>query len=370
MRGTVALLWLMLASAAAAQPVGSDLHASPAWMKTDRAGHPAGDANAPVDGFTPSDLRDAYKIATDGSSDTVIAVIQPFGYRKAEADLGVYRATFGLPECTTANGCFKTFNQHGRQQDYRKQDVSWGIVSALMLDMASAMCPNCRLWLVEARDNYANHLARAVDTAAALGAHVIAIDYVGVANEQSYALDRHYTHSGVAVVAPLVDNINGTLPYPAASPHVTAVGGTFLTRDGSARGWSETGGMNTGGCTDFEKPEWQTDSGCAKRTIGDVAAMATPGAAIYAPRNKRRSRWYVYGGTAASAGIIAGIYGANGGTVTYGKTIYDHPEALFDVTSGIDVHCNPVSYLCQSGPGYDGPTGLGTPNGIAAFGDP
>jgi hypothetical protein len=45
---------------------------------------------------------------------------------------------------------------------------------------------------------------------------------------------------------------------------------------------------------------------------------------------------------------------------------YAHRGALFDVRSGSNGSCA-GSYLCTAKIGYDGPTGLGTPNGLGAF---
>ena len=78
--------------------------------------------------------------------------------------------------------------------------------------------------------------------------------------------------------------------------------------------------------------------------------------------------WGVVGGTSASSPIVAGIYGlaGNGGVRELRLVPYSHITSLFDVTSGNNGSCSPA-YLCTSGAGYDGPTGLGTPNGTAAF---
>jgi hypothetical protein len=74
----------------------------------------------------------------------------------------------------------------------------------------------------------------------------------------------------------------------------------------------------------------------------------------------------VFGGTSVAAPLIAGIYGANGGNATYGSDPYGHATALFDVTTGSNGSCG-GTYLCSGAAGYDGPTGLGTPNGSSAF---
>jgi subtilase family serine protease len=338
-----------------------------ALVVTDRLGKAIGHDGESIAGYTPSDLRDAYKITADGISSTIVATVDAFGYDNAESDLAVYRAQFGLPPCTTANGCFRKFNQKGRQKKYPPQNIGWAEQSALDLDMASAMCPNCQIWLVESNTNSLKSLASAVDTAARLGAHVIANSYGADSNVPRH-IQLSYRHPGIAITASSSESGRGS-QFPASSPYVTAVGGTHLVRDNSARGWSETS-FGYGSCTIDRKPKWQTDTGCAKRTIADVAAVADPatGVAVYGPNGSGVSTWLEFGGTSVAAPIIGGVYGANGGTVKYGSDPYAHTDALFDIVSGPGGDCDP-EYLCNAGPGYDGPTGLGTPNGTAAFGE-
>jgi len=146
-----------------------------------------------------------------------------------------------------------------------------------------------------------------------------------------------------------------------------------LTRAaGTTRGFTETAWVDAGsGCsTVYAKPTWQKDTGCAKRTVADVSAVADPntGVAVFGPSgNGNRSAWLVFGGTSVSAPLVAGLYGVNDTAVNYGSDPYRHTANLHDVTSGSNGKCT-VAYLCTAVSGYDGPTGLGTPNGIAAFG--
>jgi subtilase family serine protease len=151
---------------------------------------------------------------------------------------------------------------------------------------------------------------------------------------------------------------------------VIAVGGTSLKRSTSARGWSEAAwnGAGSGCSTLYAKPGWQVDSGCARRTVADVSAVADPntGVAVYGPTSSTQSAWLVFGGTSVAAPLIGGIYGVNGGSVNYGGDPYSHVSALFDVISGSNGSCG-GSYLCTAKTGYDGPTGLGTPNGAGGF---
>jgi hypothetical protein len=142
-------------------------------------------------GYTPANLRSAYKVAGTGSSSTLVAIVDAFGYPNAERDLAVYRSQFGLPACTTANGCFKKVNQNGVQGSYPPANKGWSQESALDLDMVSAMCPNCSIILVEANTNGFLDLALSVNTAAAMGAHVISNSYGG-GESGSSTYERYY----------------------------------------------------------------------------------------------------------------------------------------------------------------------------------
>jgi subtilase family serine protease len=320
-------------------------------------------------GYTPSDLRSAYNVTGTGTSSTLIAIVDAYGYPNAESDLAVYRSKFGLPPCTTANGCFKKVNQSGVQGNYPRTNTGWSQETALDLDMASAMCPSCSLLLVEANSSSFLNLGLAVNTAASMGAHVISNSYGG-GESGSSTYEPYYSYAGVAVTASSGDSGYG-VEFPASSPHVTAVGGTSLLPSGNSRGWSETAwsGAGSGCSTVYTKPSWQTDTGCSKRTVSDVSAVADPntGVAVYGPYKSTRSAWLVFGGTSVAAPLIAGVYGVNGTAVNYGSDPYRHTSALYDVTSGSNGNCG-GSYLCTAVPGYDGPTGLGTPNGVTAFG--
>jgi subtilase family serine protease len=323
--------------------------------------------NATPAGLGPAQLRDAYKITSNGSSSVTIAIVDAFGYPNAETDLATYRSTFGLPPCTTANGCFRKVDQRGGTS-FPRLDVGWAQETALDLDMASAICPACKILLVEGDTNSFANLAAAVNTAAGLGAHVISNSYGG-GEAGSAGSEAAYNHAGVAVTASSGDSGFG-VEFPASSNHVVAVGGTSLRTAANARGWTETAwsGAGSGCSTVYPKPSWQTDTGCAQRTIADVSAVADPntGVAVFAPTSRNRSAFLVFGGTSVAAPLIGAVYANNGGAVNFGADPYAHTSALFDVVGGSNGTCSP-SYLCTAVAGYDGPTGLGTPNGTSAF---
>jgi len=335
---------------------------------------------APAGGYGPADLQSAYALpsGTAGAGQTV-AIVDAFDDPKAESDLATYRSTYSLPACTTANGCFKKVNQSGTQGSYPSGDQGWAVEISLDLDMVSAACPQCHILLVEASSNANANLYAAVDTAARLGATEISNSYGGSESSSDPSTNVHYNHPGIPITVSSGDSGYG-VEYPAASPYVTAVGGTTLKKATNARGWSESAWSGAGsGCSAYEaKQSWQTDGGCAKRTVADVSAVADPnsGVNVYDSDCSGLNRllgncfsgWGVVGGTSASAPIIASVYAlaGNGASVTYGSFPYSHATALNDVTSGSNGSCS-GSYLCTSVAGFDGPTGLGTPNGTGAF---
>jgi subtilase family serine protease len=323
-------------------------------------------------GLGPADLQAAYALpsATAGAGQ-VFGIVDAFDDPNAESDLATYRGQFGLPPCTTANGCFRKVNQSGVQGNYPRTNQGWALEISLDLAMASAVCPNCRILLVEAKTNSFANLGAAVNTAVRLGATVVSNSYGG-AEFASEATDTFFNHPGVAVTASSGDSGFG-VEYPAASGFVTAVGGTSLRRAANARGWTETAWSGAGsGCSAFiAKPAWQADAGCAMRSVADVSAVADPntGVSVFDSFGLQGQKgWFVVGGTSASAPLVAGVYAlaGNAALVDYGSFPYAHAASLFDVTSGSNGACSPA-YLCTAGAGYDGPTGLGTPDATGAF---
>ena len=334
--------------------------------------------NVDTVGYAPADLASAYRLPSVGGDGITVAIVDAYDDPAAESDLAVYRSQWGLAPCTTANGCFRKVSQRGNS-DYPAPDEGWAGEISLDLDAVSAVCPNCHLLLVEADDNSADNLGVAVDQAVASGATVVSNSYGGPESAQMIAdVEHHYQHPGVAIVASSGDDGYGA-SYPASSPYVTSVGGTSLTRDATtARGWSETvwnnyAGAPGSGCSALEnKPFFQSDTGCANRTVADVSALADPitGLAVY--QSYGGFGWAEYGGTSLASPIIAGVY-ALAGVAAAGDTPNWYPYAattgLNDITSGTNGTCDPA-YLCTAGPGYDGPTGLGTPDGVSAFAPP
>ena len=136
-----------------------------------------------------------------GTAGQTVALIENGDDPNAEADLGVYRAQYGLTPCTTANGCFRKVSQSGGTS-YPPPDPSWAKETSLDLDMVSAACPACRILLVEAASNSVADLGAAVNEAVTLGARFVSNSYGGPeAPGEGQAYNTYYNHPGVAVTA-------------------------------------------------------------------------------------------------------------------------------------------------------------------------
>jgi subtilase family serine protease len=376
-----ALLTLGLPAIAGAAPDTTMHAACPATVSTTptmhcfalyRTGHSFG-VNATPDGYGPADLRDAYKLPQTGGAGQTIAIVDAFDNPNAEADLATYRQQFGLPACTTANGCFKKVNQRGAATPLPEGNPNWGVEISLDLDMVSAACPDCHILLVEADTPSSANLGAAEDTAAASGASAISNSY---GSDEYNGMDvdaKHFQHAGVAILASSGDFGFQPASFPASLANVIAVGGTTLTKADNSRGWTETAWSRAGsGCSAWiPKPAWQHDANCGMRTVADISAVADsdPGLAVYDTYGLGSSAgWITVGGTSASSPFIAGVIGlaGNGSQLTDASSLYAHADKLFDVVGGENGWCG-GDYLCTGQQGYDAPTGVGSPNGFGAF---
>ena len=317
----------------------------------------------------PADLQAAYGLtaaAASSGAGATVAVVDAYDDPTAEADLAVYRSSLGLPACTSASGCFTKVNQSGGTS-FPPFDGGWASEIAMDLEMVSAICPNCSILLVEANSEKLSDLGTGVNRAVAMGAKYVSNSYGVFESPSETSWDAAwFTHPGVVITASSGDFGYG-VQFPAASPHVVAVGGTSLIR-GAGGTWSQAAWPQAGsGCSAYEpKPSWQSDPGCAKRTVVDVAAVADPstGVAVY-----YSGGWYLMGGTSAAAPIVAATYALAGPTpVNMNPASFPYLRGgLTDVVGGSNGTCGAQPYLCQAVTGYDGPTGLGAPAGTMPF---
>jgi subtilase family serine protease len=338
-------------------------------VTTDRNGNPRA-AGAPS-GYGPGQFRTAYNLPASASKVQTIGIVDAFDDPNIESDLDVYSTQYGLPACTTGNGCFRKVDQMGGT-NYPRKDAGWALEISLDVEIAHALCPNCKILLVEAKTNSFANLITAEDYAKT-HADIVSNSWGGseFSSETTSAYDGHFNSPGQPITFSSGDSGYG-VEYPAASQYVTAVGGTTLTLNANNTRKSETVWSGAGsGCSAYEpKPSWQKDTGCIRRTVTDVSADADPntGAAVYdSVRYQGFSGWFQVGGTSLSSPIIAAVYAlaGNAASTIDASYPYSHLSGLFDVTSGKNGNCG--SYLCTGVSGYDGPTGNGTPNGTSAF---
>lgn len=348
---------------------------------TDSQGSPA--AQTTPSGLGPTEFHNAYSAVVVAPTSQVIAIVDAYDHPNILNDLNVYSTTFNIPTLPACVGavassavpCFKKVNQSGATSPLPQVNAGWALEIALDVEAAHAMCQNCSILLVEADSNsYANLLA-AVDRAALLGANVISNSYGSAEFSGESAYDSHFNRTGVAITVSAGDSGYGA-EYPAASRFVTSVGGTSLYFSNTGAYQSESVWSGTGsGCSAYEgKPAWQFDTLCTNRTLNDVALVADPstGAAVYdSVRYQGKRGWFKVGGTSLSAPLAAGMYALAGGVPAgvYGNSLpysLGSVSNLRDITSGSNGSCG-GTYFCTAVLGYDGPTGLGTPNGLGAF---
>jgi hypothetical protein len=321
---------------------------------------------AAVGGYIPADLQSAYGMSSSsGGRGQTIAVVDVADDPNAEADLATYRNNFGMPACTTGNGCFTKVNMGGGATP----DAGWATEISLDLDMVSASCPNCSILLIEVPQDSSGSasvqtIMQGVTLAVQMGAKQVSLS-LGAGEFSTESLsDAQLNRAGVVITVASGDSGYGT-SYPATSPYVVAVGGTTLRRAATPRGWNETVWSGSGsGCSSYEtKPSWQHDSGCAHRTDNDVAVVGDPQSGVAVYDSYPTGGWTVVGGTSVGAPLVAGIAALGGGLGGSGaQSFYGAPSN--DVVVGSNGVCAPL-YLCTATTGYDGPTGVGTPTGAS-----
>jgi subtilase family serine protease len=337
----------------------------------------------------------------------IVAIVDAYNDPTLAKDLATYSTYFGIPQCpqgslSDSTKCLTVVNQKG-SSNLPSTNAQWSEEISLDVETVHQLCQTCKILLVETSSDSVSNLASGAITAANMGAKEISNSYGGPEFSGETFFDYSYNHPGVAVVASAGDNGFAT-QYPASSPDVISVGGTLLQVSGSGSGpytwngetvWgrfshtSPTTWEGTGsGCSQYEPANtWQTvtanwpNTGCGNgRAVADVAADADPdsGAAIYASTNTTGTAGWIHaGGTSLAAPIIASVFALAGGVnpnIQAQQIPYEEfsNQNSHDVTTGSNVNpnlgtCPAGDVICQAAPGYDGPTGLGTPNGVSGF---
>lgn len=339
------------------QPAGVDRRACDAIVQGTSANRNGGNCNRSVP-YCASDLQAAYGItapARNAGKGMLVGIVDAYGYPSAASDLAVYRKAMGLPECVRS--CLRIVNQRGRATPLPKAGDAgrdgWRAEEALDLDMVSAICPNCKLVLVQANSEKSSDLAAAVGSAAGLGAVAILNAYGG--GEES-ALDGLYRRAGRAVIASAGSGAGG-VRTPCAYAAVVCVGGTSLSVSSSPRGWSERPWSNaaTGCSAVVGKPAWQRASRCKTRAIPDLGAVADPatGVAVY----QSPAGWQQMGGTSVGAAVVAALFALGPATARANA-----PQWIWRHGASGTYH-----RLDGAKSGYGGAAGWGTPNGSGGF---
>jgi subtilase family serine protease len=370
---------------------------------------------APLSAFTPfgfgaKDLESAYGVTGTAGKAATIAIVDAGAYPTIESDLGVYRRQYGLPACVKSTGCLTVRSYTGGPERKpatgafkREVEEEVGVETALDMDMASAACPKCKLLLLQIptldavapsiKDEHAaeDHFATAVKTAKSLGASAVSISY-GY-DTDAYAASgspaKTMNLTGTLVSASTGDSgYNGLFPpWPQVLPSVVAVGGTELSQ--SANGawneatWDEGGSGCSAGLTSpaYGQPTSISNLCNGSRASADISAVADPqtGVAVYdtyVPSSNEPYEWIVVGGTSASSPLVAGIYARAGvpATIHGPNRIYAKGASAFrGVVAGGNApkgYCSSDGVserICAAGTGWDGPTGRGTPKGLATF---
>jgi subtilase family serine protease len=331
-------------------------------------------------GWGAKNIESAYRLPVSKNPHQTVAVVDAYDTPNLESYLNTYRKEYGLPPCTTANGCFRQVNQNGKTFPLAPNGTlsGWDLETTLDTDMVSAACPRCRILVVEANSRSFADLAAAENTAAKLRAVAISNSYGARENGFAQAYAGAYNHPGHTIVVSSGDLGYTAASFPANLATVTAAGGTQLSRAPNGRGYTEqvwnTSGAGAGssGCSAYvSKPSWQHDPNCPGRTVADVSALAWD-IAIY---NKDYGGWIAAGGTSASAPLIAGVFGLAGNAAKARPgDVYAHQRSFFDITAGNNDWLSAEGgaacghdYLCVAKNGYDAPAGLGSPDGTGAF---
>jgi subtilase family serine protease len=396
----------------------------------------------PAGGLTPGDLATAYGLTTTGGSGQTLAIVDAYNDPNLNADLQTFDTEYGLATCSTSNGCLDIVNESGASSPLAPNDTTgWSVETSLDVETAHSICQGCKILLVEANTNKNTDLGTAVNTAVTLGATEVSNSYGGLESGSTTAIQADYNHPDVVITASAgddgyysfddlaADNLPNT---PAAYPSVVAVGGTslYLAQNGTRQSetvWNDNGpqdyyeqltleslGATGGGCsTKFTAQGWQShesdwaSTGCGThRLVSDVSADADylTGLDVYdsytcASGCVSSAGWYTIGGTSLASPIIAAVYALAGGAHGVkdpAVTLYGHPGATYDVTTGGNGWCDGETsaqcsdpnlqgdgivdcaytsagavaagdLACDAGTGYDGPTGVGTPNGLTDF---
>lgn len=312
-------------------------------------------------GMTPAEIKKIYGLPASGGTGTIV-IVGAYNDATIESDLAVFDAKFGLPDCTTENGCFVRHLMSAKESS----NSGWALETSLDVEWAHAIAPGAKIMLVEAATQSGANLLKALDYAASVpDAVAISMSWGGAEFPEELSLDSHFRSvSGAPFFASSGDNGTGA-SWPASSPYVIGVGGTSLSITASGSLSRETAWTGSGGgVSAYEKePGFQSDYSIPKaggmRAIPDVSYDADPasGFPIY-----HAGKWREVGGTSAGAPQWAAIASLGSGITLArlyaDKTGTDNARYFRDIVSGENGDCG---YICDARAHYDYVTGLGSP---------
>jgi subtilase family serine protease len=334
----------------------------------------------PSTAFTPSQIRHAYgfDLVSNQGSGQVIGIVDAYDDPNAEADLGVFDSQFGLPACTSSNGCFRKVYGNGKVPP---SNANWAVEISLDVQWAHAIAPKATIVLVETPTNNLSDLVNGVVVAVRDGASVVSMSWTASEWSTESSTDKNFVSNGVTYLAASGDAGTG-VAYPAVSPDVIGVGGTSLTLSSSGAYQTETAWSGSGGgLSVYERePSYQAQFGIPDDSRGyrgspDVSYNANPGTgyAVYDSVGiSGYAGWFQVGGTSAGtpqwAALIAisnslRVAARKSNLSSTDTTLYTLAKTAINtdfhaVTSGTNGTCGTI---CDASVGYDYVTGLGTP---------
>jgi subtilase family serine protease len=354
--------------------------------------------------LSPTDMSTHYNYpaAYTGAGQT-IAIVDAPGSGNIANDLNTFSNYYRLPVCNTSNPCFQKIDLSNGAAVSPNND--WADEIGLDVEWAHAMAPAANIILVLAKSSSMADMMSAIKTAASQPG-VVAVSMSWGAYE--YSSETSTAYDGLFASYPSIvffassgdsgDNGSNQI-YPAASPYVTAVGGTSIKILGTPTAATEVAwSLGGGGASIYENmPVYQT-SFLSSTTVGSLnhGKRAIPDVAYDADLNYSpvgvyvNGGWYAIGGTSAGspqwAAIIArfaeylqgkgssfsALVSGNAGfnnLIYQAKIMQASKDSFYDVTVGSDnTSRRRTCALCNAVVGYDDVTGLGVPDVGIFFG--
>src|SRR5262249_54722860 len=93
---------------------------------TDETGPPPAGPTPPGGAFGPDQFHGAYSLPLTGSIPQTIGIVDAYDDPNIESDLAAFSSAYGLPQCTSANGCFRKVDQNGGTT-YPARDTGWAL---------------------------------------------------------------------------------------------------------------------------------------------------------------------------------------------------------------------------------------------------